>query len=65
MICETCNHESKEPEPHKAGECKQCNCGQSEVMPYHTPMAVNFRCISLDADGSRHSGKRVMPAWVA
>jgi len=31
MTCPTCNHDSRKPEPHKAGECKQCNCGSSEI----------------------------------
>jgi hypothetical protein len=27
MSCKTCNHED-----HNAGKCKQCNCGESEVI---------------------------------
>jgi hypothetical protein len=33
-ICPTCKHDNPglgEPQVHKAGQCKQCNCGESEI----------------------------------
>jgi hypothetical protein len=37
MICDICNHDSKESEPHRPNMCKQCNCGQSEIVHSTAP----------------------------
>lgn len=61
MRCETCNHESKEPEPHMPGDCKQCNCGQSEIRHLIHPLARDSRAYNYEGK-SFDSGKRVVPA---
>lgn len=59
MICETCNHESKEAEPHEAGQCKQRNCGQSEIL-YPNPLGVHF--VIRTKPPCYSGGERVLPA---
>jgi hypothetical protein len=61
MRCETCNHDNKESEPHKLGECNKCNCGQSEIKHPLSPLARYFQ--GRDSWGyGRDGGKRVLPA---
>ena len=50
--CETCQHAG-----HEAGECKKCNCGQSELISLH---GKRYLAITFEG-GHVNGGYRVMP----
>lgn len=59
MQCKTCHHANKQKpdEVHRAGQCAQCNCGQSEIV-HRTSMAGSYiSCIDEFGRGDSGTGR--------